>query len=120
MEPIKLKKKPEKDFINLLKEYMGRSGWEIVHMPTSMYSSGWPDKIILHKQWKCHKWVEFKNKGGKLRETQIKRFAQLASCGIDVYVLEGDGTESESELQRIVTRLFQKPNWMLYVPGVIR
>lgn len=73
--------------------------------------------MIISKIYKCHKWVEFKATGGKLRDTQIQRFGEMSDCGVQIFVLEGNGTETDEQLAGCLKVLFGPPNWIRYVRG---
>ena len=116
---IKLRNNPEHKFTELLKKFLREKGWFVHHMPSSMYSMGWPDLFLLHPQLKCNKFVEVKSRVGKLRETQIKLFSQMHSSGVNVYVLEGDDKTTVLDISKTVySVLFGPPNWSFYIRGV--
>lgn len=80
-------------------------GWLVMKMGAGKYVSGWPDCYAAHIKW-GQRWFETKVPGGKLRASQIKRFAKLAQYGVEIWVLEGPET---------YMRLFKNPNWRQYI-----
>lgn len=115
IEPIIIREQPEAKFRNKFKEYIARTRWRVIPFAASQYSMGWPDTLIGNIDFKCHKWVEFKATGGKLRQTQIEKFRDLSQFGIPIYVLEGNGNETDNQLFRCLQQLFEPPNWRLYI-----
>lgn len=91
---------------NTLRKFMEARGWYLVKLHGNVYQSGMPDLYcghILHG----YRWIEMKAPGGKLRPSQMTRFAELREVGIEVYVLES---------YHHYDRLFKdRGNWLHYV-----
>jgi hypothetical protein len=116
---LKERGRPEHRFRDHFRQHIKKSGWIMEIMASSMYSSGWPDTLLTNEKYQCHKYVEFKSKVGKLRESQISRFGRLSKCGIQIYVLEGDGNESAQVMDSMIQKLFGPANWFYYIRGVL-
>lgn len=116
LDPIKVKNNnPESQFKQNFKKFLEKRGWIVMYMPSSVYSMGWPDLLLCHPKFKCQKWVEAKVHGRVLRTTQINRFKELASCGVDVWVIEGDDKSIERDFQFQLELLFKPANWYMYI-----
>lgn len=111
MDPIKKKRKLEKDHENDLRKFMRAAGWHTEKTHGSLFMEGWPDLYCIHKQHGS-RWVEMKRPGdGELEASQKKKFQLWLDHGMGVWIL----TKVED-----YPRLFDKPNWHWWLDPVLR
>ena len=89
----------ERDFQRAVMELAELSGWETLHVRTSMQqgrymtattgtmAKGWPDLVLVHRSRHRLLFVELKSDKGRLSADQVRVIAVLTqSTGIPVYL----------------------------------
>ena len=90
----------EKDIQKVIIDYLKYTGWYVLRMPPSIYSSqkGIPDLYAVKKGRQI--WIECKSAKGKLSKYQQQVIQQLLEHSAEVYVFDSIDTALET-LQKI-------------------
>ena len=116
IQPMKLNKhNPESVFKQNIKKYLTARGWDVLYVPSTALSPGWPDLMLLNKQLLCAKFVEVKTPVNKLEVSQIKLFTKLSAAGVKIWVVEGDHTYNEIQIKKALDVIYKEPNWHAYI-----
>lgn len=109
MDYKKPKGNPEAKAANRLMRHMKARGWHCWKLGSSRYKAGWPDYYCYHHVH-GHRWIETKFGRNKLEASQVKKFRELTTAGDKVYVCTDE---------RHYYKLFELPNWVEYIRGVV-
>ena len=82
--------------------------WYVKSTHGNMYQSGFPDIYAYHKKH-GQRWIEVKYKEHYVfTPAQLENFPMMSAFGIGIWILV---SADQNELQK----LFQPPNWHLYL-----
>lgn len=121
MQPLKYKDENSEDqAVTDLRKRLSKPGgchpgcpaWHIEKTHGSMYMKGWPDLFLANANHGTF-WVEMKKIGGRLEDTQYKKFLVWARHGVKIFILTG---ASDKE----VAKLFGPANWWTFCDAAFR
>lgn len=108
MDPLKVKKKPEKIIQDALEKFLLLKGWFTINTHGNMYQSGFPDMYCCHRRYGA-RWVEVKNPlKYSFTPAQLDVFPQFSAQGVGIWILTA-ATEEQYNL------LFKSANWHTFI-----
>ena len=99
MEPLRIRKKPEKEIQDKIIHKLRLRGWVVFTMFASENLRGFPDLYCTHKRY-GYRWVEVKLPGmvgSKFTPAQLEVFPKLIANGTHIWILTSD-TDKELDL----------------------